>query len=285
MKVKPVSVYKVPEYPGLEEFLRDPGLLSKNVPANWRNNGIVWAALVSFTLGSPGIACSQKKQPRIELIRIHEHDTALTIGEFEEAGDSSFIAPLFRHGNGIGAYGCVMIMPPVFITEQEAKQIILNELKKENLVFDTNAQPTHKVVVKTKKTIWEKVKGKYNTRDTVEHHELKFDGYNKELNFAFCFVSKEKYRVFSDYEPENSSVSHEDYIKTGEKLRAAISKTNAVNAVIFYEPIPYPDWKDRSVRPDRDQWKTEGKKVAIDSLKAQVADFARWLHAEQITKQ
>ena len=152
-------------------------------------------------------------------------------------------------------------------------------------MFDTTAQPTHKVVIKTKRTIWEKVKGKYNTRDTVESHELKFDGYNKELNFAFCFVSKEKYRTFSDYEPENSSVSHEDYIKTAEKLRTAISKTNAMNAVIFYEPIPYPNRKDRSARSDWDQWKTEGKKVAIDSLKAQVADFARWLHAEQITRQ
>lgn len=40
------------------------------------------------------------------------------------------MAPIFEHGKGRSAVGCEVINPPVFLSEQDAMQVILEELKK-----------------------------------------------------------------------------------------------------------------------------------------------------------
>jgi hypothetical protein len=284
MEIKPVTEFYEPDYPKLEDFLRNPHSIVNHAPERWKGNSVLWAALISLAVGNQSCDFIQNKHSRIEFIRIHERFNKNDSKENEIPKDSSFVAPLFHHGDGIGAYGCVVIMPPVFINELEAKQIILNELKKENLLFDTTEQPVRKILIKTDKKLWEESNGDYKVRDTTELRELTFDGYNKELNFAFCFLSDRKYNAFADYEPEYSSVSLEDFKKTSEKLRTEIKKVNDLNAVVFYDPIPYPardeDWNwDRA---KSHEMMNKRKEMAVDSLKAQVTDFIRWLKTEKI---
>jgi len=283
MKIQPVILLNEPSYPRIEEYANTPSSIIKNAPDSWKRNKLVLTALISFAFSNQSCDKLSQKSTRFEIIQLQE-DANNDGSKIQEAlFDSSFVAPLFHHGNGIGVYGCVVIMPPVFINEQEAKQIILNELKKEGLVFDSIAQPNQKIIIKTDKKLWEEIKDDYIVRDTTEFKELLFDGYNKDLNLAFCFLSQTNYRAFTDYEPESSSVSHEDYKKTSKKLRGIIKEANNLNAVIFYEPIPYPNRDDNSEIPSWEEWEIKGKVVAVDSLKAQVSDFVNWLKNEKIS--
>lgn len=43
---------------------------------------------------------------------------------------SAVVAPIFEHGEGRGAVGCVVISPPVFLSEEEALQVVREELAK-----------------------------------------------------------------------------------------------------------------------------------------------------------
>jgi hypothetical protein len=282
MKIQPVLSAREPNYPRLQDFDNASAFLINNAPESWKRNKLVLTALISLSVSSQTCNKFPASHTRFEIIQMQENGQ---LKEFKKDPviDSSFVAPLFNHGNGIGTFGCVVVMPPVFINEQEAKQIILNEFKKCGLIFDSTGRPGKKVVIRTEKKLWKESKGEYTTKDTTEFNELIFDGFNKELNLAFCFVSQKKYSDFTDYEPEYSSVSEENYKNTAEKLRSEIKKVNDVNAVVFYEPVPYPDWKKRSELPDWDEWSTQGKNAAVDSLKAQVADFMNWLKTEKIT--
>ena len=40
------------------------------------------------------------------------------------------VAPIFKHGEGRGATGCIVVSPPVFLSEEEALQIVKEELAK-----------------------------------------------------------------------------------------------------------------------------------------------------------
>ena len=44
------------------------------------------------------------------------------------AGSRPAVAPIFVHGEGRGASGCIVMNPPVFLSEEEALQILGEEL-------------------------------------------------------------------------------------------------------------------------------------------------------------
>jgi len=45
-------------------------------------------------------------------------------------GASALVAPIFAHGEGQGATGCVVMSPPVFLSEEEALEVVKEELAK-----------------------------------------------------------------------------------------------------------------------------------------------------------
>lgn len=49
------------------------------------------------------------------------------------------VAPLFDHGEGRGASGCIVVSPPVFLSEEEAMQIIREELGKRGIQLNEAA--------------------------------------------------------------------------------------------------------------------------------------------------
>src|ERR1035437_4685755 len=116
MNIQPVIDYKVPDYPTLENYCADPTLFVRNVPDSWRNNKIVWATLLSFAASS--LSCNFNHKPiknQLELSKDH-HDLPIKDSiKVKLPATSMFVAPLFQHGEGIGVFGCVVMMPPVFI--------------------------------------------------------------------------------------------------------------------------------------------------------------------------
>ena len=124
MRVAPVKKYAPPEYPTLIDAGIAPAILRK-LPTRWQKNAAVVAAaglLGAIALSSCGIS-----------------------GKPKAAGDSpggeSYlnVAPIFVHGEGTGSIGCVMIVPPVFMSEQEAFAIIKSEASSAGLEFSAKA--------------------------------------------------------------------------------------------------------------------------------------------------
>ena len=53
----------------------------------------------------------------------------------DEKQASVLVAPIFEHGKGRGATGCIVIAPPVFLSEEDARQAIEEELKRIKINF------------------------------------------------------------------------------------------------------------------------------------------------------
>lgn len=158
MKVKPVVYYKKPGYPAGADIQSHPELLKK-VPDRWAKNSVVLTALgMSLALcacaapegagqGSagqggiePGGAGQNGMNPggrdrenagQASASQDSESQSGRDSGGPEEDGGTEggtegkgLVAPVFIHGGGTGAYGCVAVTSPFFLSEEEAYEII-----------------------------------------------------------------------------------------------------------------------------------------------------------------
>ena len=86
-------------------------MLRRHVPAAWRKSAQVAGALsILLAAGSlNGAGCKGR--------------------------DVAKVAPVFMHGEGRGSAGCVMVNPPMFLSEEEALSVISDELGKAGLTM------------------------------------------------------------------------------------------------------------------------------------------------------
>ena len=285
MQIKPVKQPKQPAYPTFEYYMERPELLYRNMPENWLKNRCVATSLAAFVL----LGCSDSKSKSvanpfgIEIVaKINSDKKEQTTKEKQGAIK---IAPIFAHGEGSGGTGCVAISPPVFISEDEARDIIFNALRKEGITFDTINCPEIKFKTRTLTDC---------PFDKKVDVKLKMDGYNKDLNLAIQFVSKEDFRKFdtvcdSSYYDEKgneigieygSSVYEYKTKKAAEIIREKLVAEGKTNAVVFYDPIVYDDWIIN--KKDFGKPKKDAKEESKALLLKQVEDFIKWLRQENI---
>jgi hypothetical protein len=279
MKIKPVKQAKTPNYPILDYYIKNPGLLSKNIPDSWIRNKYVTTSLATFILfGTPKakIYANQNGTEILEKLRSESKDQTK-----DEIKDSIKIAPIFAHGDGSGATGCIVMSPPVFISEDEARSIIFNALEAEGIKFDTIDCP--EITFKSNPIANDCYVGDDDTTKVPDANvELKMDGYNKELNLAIQFVSRVDYFKFSSDDGCFSSVQEYDTKKAAEIIRGELITNGKTNAVVFYDPITAIDFDSNK------NWKEnqkEAKEEAEKLLLAQVEDFIKWIRKENSVKE
>ena len=193
MQVKPVLSKAAPRYP-THDFLREHPELLRIVPERWRRNPFVLRVLA-------GVGCL--------LLAVQ------SAGAQEQANaPASRVAPLFVHGEGRGAAGCVMVNPPVFLSEDEALQVIRHEAKKAGLDFTAEAPTVRQATVP--------VTSECGPGWDTQKRDLVFDGFDKEHNVAFEFVSS---KHFSEWEKGGacSSVSFYNMKGAAETLRTGLA--------------------------------------------------------------
>jgi hypothetical protein len=110
MKVKPIKHYAGPNIPTSQILEEHPELLHL-VPRRWHGNPTVIAALAGVCVLVSGCRQSAAKPA------------------------ASRVAPLFQHGDGRGSFGCRAVNPPVFLSESEARQVIMDEAKRAGINF------------------------------------------------------------------------------------------------------------------------------------------------------
>ena len=105
MKLSPLKNYRQPDYPTQEILAQHPELL-RALPRRWQNSPVVLGTLAG-------------------LLALMEQSTA-------KAADKStlHVAPIFEPGKGQGAFGCLAVSPPVFLTDAEPREAIEEEAKK-----------------------------------------------------------------------------------------------------------------------------------------------------------
>lgn len=259
--IKPVRSKTVPQYPSYGYLEEHPELLCI-LPERWRHNDLVLRVL-------SGVVC-------------------LVLASQSAAGQNnaappSRIAPLFVHGQGRGAFGCVAVNPPVFLSEDEAQQVIQEEAKKVGLEFAPNAFTLRNVNVPVTEPYWcPKPKGepdKQPNRSTQQSRDLVLDGFDRKHNVAYEFVSQ---RHFADWETKNprciSTVSSYDLKGTAEALRAGLTSSTQVPwTAVFYEP-----GAAARGNVNWEQLRRNGRELGEKELRKQVRDFIHWLKAQGV---
>jgi hypothetical protein len=281
METKPLLNYKTPSYPRIEVVFSDPDLLLKNMPVSWRGNKLIVTAMISFSLS----ACKGQSDDPGNVSQMEQlvNDNTNRSDSIISKQDSAKIAPIFVHGDGVGASGCVMIAPPVYLSEEDALNIISGELKKVGLTFNDKFKGDP-IMISRKKVVYNENENIKNWEerysDTTEIKNLYPDAYNKDLNMIIEFVSYEDYEAFGDEKPEFSSVSEYLIKSSAEKIQKVFKEKGKYSSVVFYDPV---GWGDISNREQGwDEMEKEGRKKAVEMLKLQVADFIEWLKNEGI---
>ena len=287
MKIEPVSLYKTPAYPTIEQFVYNPHDFLRHAPHAWLGNAAVMTALLAFATGGSNGVYGQSIKPATEQT---DKKPNKTDPSQQEQQPVSHIAPIFVHGDGTGSLGCIVVTPPVNISEAEALQIIENELAKHHLTLDST---NRSVQIPVKKIDW--IDETYNL---INEQSLEFDREIQPVNFLLEYVS---YRDCLDFEDDDfeikemngetgisqswSSVSDYDTKQMANSIRETMLKENKHNAVVFYDPVVNVAWDGMKNVNDLLQAierEPEKKQEARQLLIRQVTDFIEWLKKEKL---
>jgi hypothetical protein len=273
MEIKSVNNSRQPNYPIIELFVKHPELLARNIPSSWLKNQFVATSLAAFLLSSCGTSTAQKSED-VVVVDTLGIDKSKKIPKKQKANNDVVIniAPVFAHGEGRGATGCIVMSPPVFISEDEAIKIILDKLKAEGYNFSRENTPTFSFEVLPIANECGEPKGKAKIK-------LKMDAYNSNSKWAIQFISTDDHDKFKN---DNcwSSVSGYDLKQAAEIINQELKKQKQTNAVVFYDPISRIDFeKNDDWRKSEREAKEESKKLLLK----QVDDFIKWLKKNNIT--
>jgi len=277
MKKKKIKKYTGPKYPNKDLYTSHPELLFSYVPARWLKSKALIGALTAMTLGGIRIDAANQNTASPQLVQEKDQEKKAT----EETKKTISVAPIFIHGDGVGATGCVVISPPAFLSEAEAMDIILSEFKKAGIEFDEigfHADGMDFKQSKTRRVIkWDKENKKTNTEfETIqEPYPLVFEAYNRKLNLGFKFVSRENYSNFiASEEGIWSSVTGYDFIAVAQDVRDSLQSYGKCSAAVFYDPLE-----------DRRESMFESEKIekpeipSAELLHIQVRDFLKWMNS------
>lgn len=271
MRSKRVRRNVTPEYPTHDYLLDHPELL-RWVPERWRGNRLI--------LGMLSIA--------VPLIMARQ----ATAGERKDAKPATVrVAPLFIHGDGRGSFGCVVVNPPVFLSEDEARQVVQDEAMKAGIEFVADELTLKDVMVpvtdqfgflKEREAQKHDKDRKAAQRSRTQKRDIVLDGHDRKHNIAYEVVSQED---FQEWEKKDHgswcSVSSYDFKTTAEKLtNGLVNAKGETTVAVFYEPgASAPETAQET------EWEVQDKAVrelGEKELREQVRGFLQWLKAQGV---
>jgi hypothetical protein len=274
MEIQPVKSKKAPGYPTIRSYVENPMLLSKSIPNIWIRNKYAAATLASFILlGNPGDTKKTKKETIVLSDQVSFDNPENTIQKNNY--DPIKVAPIFAHGDGSGAIGCIVMSPPVFISEGEALKIIIKALEDENIQMSGFNTPAFSF---TAPAIANDCFNDDSTKNPKTKVKIKMDGYNSKYNLAIEFVSREDFAKFQSDDGCYSSVQGFNTKEAAELIRQDIIRKGRFNAAVFYDPMPSINFDLDSNNVSFEKLEVDASKLAKDQLLSQVADFIHWLN-------
>lgn len=291
MKTKPVKRYRQPPYPTRLEALSDPELLRRNLPPGWRSIPGMAGSIALFLAAN---SLAKGGEP----------------GAPTPGGSAAIVAPIFEHGEGRGATGCMVVAPPVFLSEEEAWQVIDEEMARHGVKLSQKAVPLKGVQIPRRFQtlhILENGKGEWRVSD-VDGSAKPFlaDRENPQKRLALEFLSEKDYFSKAGAPSSMSTVQSYDFRGTAKRLAEDIRKQGQekVYLGIIYDPVANPEYPkgvqlqtqqewEKSLKQGSPEAKTASERDASAKalrlqetnesrrlLRLQVQDFLKWLEAQ-----
>jgi hypothetical protein len=274
-KIIPLQAYKEPGYPGKEFFAAHPGRLLSYVPTTWVNKPLALGTLLAFICSGSITASATDSLPQSTRQKENRVNTGAIEQNTSQREETIAIAPLFIHGSGVGSTGCVVVSPPVFLSEPEALEIILTELKNAGFQFDTNDYIVPGLFTREVSLEYDDDwKPREIERET--QYPFYFDFYDSQYNVGIKFISKDNYFMLGG-PMATSSVQGYNLIDTAQKTREMLMGQNKTNAAVFYDPMV-------KVRGYSGVTFKEAQEKGSLELKEQVKNFISWLEREVAAK-
>jgi hypothetical protein len=246
MKIKSVQNYRKPKMPKIEEAIINPDLLAKHIPANWLKKDIVASTLTAFLLFGNAVTAEDFTQeaaikPAQIIGSIYESSIQNNIAQQNSSENvKALVSPVFLYGNGRGAFGCIVVSPPSFLTESEARSIIEMELLKYDLSFDQNDYIIDSIVIDTRRSHYEfdeRVSGETKEdEEKIISVKLEVDGFDSKNNFAYIYLSESDSNKYGFINCLGSIMTY-DLQKQAVIIRDAVAKEETINFVVFYDPM------------------------------------------------
>jgi len=266
--VSTVRKYKIPKYPTQAEAFGDPELLRK-LPPSWAKNVTVKTA--AGLLGA------------LALVSYAAGNEPAQSGNNPDNGNLLKVAPIFEHGRGTGSTGCSMVVPPVFLSEQEALAVIKSAAADAG-IFLNDSPPGYVATSNRRSGI-----------TALGNGSVSLELFDAKKKIAASFISMREAEVL--IEGFMSSVSNYSARELAEMSAEDFARQNGDIVVgVFYDPGTSGD-KDAPVfqmaplkrNPDEKTYDEYLNEYLSDTtaylkkqLRAQVLDFIEWLQAQGI---
>ena len=287
--LSPLPNYKSPSYPTKEQIQLHPELL-KIVPRRWARNPVVLTAL-SLVLSAGLTACGTASDSILpDSNSAPAASDALGASNSASSGNSAISAasaedstansandpealdiPIFAHGTGRGSYGCESVAPPVFLSEEEAMQVIEEECAAQGI--DLTGQKTISGTFPATSTLPEAVSG--GASDQTYTGDLSLDGYSEDLGIGVEFVSTDDILDWKADTGMAATVEEFDLKGTAQRLADCTD-----NVAVFYDPTA-DDYREFT-GSNEESYVENSREQSLEELRAQVRDFLQWLKAQGV---
>lgn len=280
--LSPLPRYSGANYPTKEQIQLHPELL-RTVPRRWARNPVVLTAL-SLVLSAGLTACgtasdsilpdSNSAPAASDASGASNQPTSgnSTISAENSAGDAATLdIPIFAHGTGRGSYGCESVAPPVFLSEEEAMQVIEEECAAHGI--DLTGQKTISGTFPATSTLPDSISG--GASDQTYTGELSLDGYSEDLGIGVEFVSTDDILDWKTDTGMAATVEEFDLKGTAQRLADCTD-----NVAVFYDPTADDDLDFTG--SNEESYVESSREQSLEELRAQVRDFLQWLKAQGV---
>lgn len=250
MQARPVRHYKAPAYPTRRQVLADPRLLQKHLPAGWK--------LIPPMAGIAAVMLAA--------------NACVTNNPWQSlASRPAIVAPIFLHGEGRGVIGCVVENPPAFLSEEEALDIIREELAAAGIT--TWSEDT------TLPTVWVPERARPFDADSppggpkpLTARRLQVDMMDEEQHIAVEYVSLADYNALRTSGGAWSSVQEYNLPEVARDISHYVEEQGKdLYFGAFYDPVAERSWENSSSAPG-----------SRELLRQQVQDFIEWLEGQGV---
>jgi hypothetical protein len=284
----PLSHYNGAKYPTKEQIQLHPELL-RIIPRRWAHNPVVLTAL-GLVLSAGLTACGTTSQSILpdnsapaasgETAASNQpgsdHSPA-SVASAEDSAEASvndpeaLDIPIFAHGTGRGSYGCESVAPPVFLSEEEAMQVIAEECAAQGI--DISGQKTISGTFPATSTLPVAISD--SDSDKTYTGELQLDGYSEDLGIGVEFVSTDDIKDWRSNPRSISTVDEYDLKGTAQRL---VDCTD--NVAVFYDPTA-DDYNDFT-GSNEESYVESSREKSLEELREQVRDFLQWLKGQGV---
>lgn len=286
LSAHPVHRIPLPRYPTRLDVLADSNLLEK-LPPGWLSTpdvARVAAALVTLGLGGCDDPATSNAPSRS--------------AQGADARKAALVAPVFEHGNGVvegrGAMGCVAVAAPAYLSEEDAIQVITEELSQHGLDLTKRNEPLADVIIHGRKVEfafdWTRQTHGLHVEDATG--PLRIDLLDPVRHIGVEFVNATEYEELGG--PDGSGWTVDLKATAGRVGDAVRTQGEGICVGLFYDPVRSytffpPPAKADNPQPENDnrqpRWAATPEAAREESrllLRMQVRDFVDWLKGQGI---